>query len=98
MALENYVLQYRSCIAERAQSFEVNGDTPESVATAALAACTNYRQRIEDHVDLCGGANGASGAQVMQDAAPQYHDFAVEAVLEFRAKRKADEARLGLPR
>jgi len=97
-ALEGYVRDYHACIAEKAQAFEINGDTPDTVATAALAACTNFRQRIEDHVDLCGGANGESGAQVMQDAAQEYRDFAIQAVLDFRAKRQADESKLGLPR
>ena len=97
-ALETYVRDYRGCIVEKAQAFEVNGDTAESVAMAAIQACIEYRQRIEDHVNLCGGANGASGAEVMEQAAQEYHDFAVETVMKRRAQRKADELKLGLPR
>ena len=96
-ALKSYVQEYRNCIVEKAVTYEVSGDSPDSIATAALSACSEFRQRIEDHIDLCGGISGASGAEVMRQAAQQYHDFAVQAVLERRANRKALESKLGSP-
>jgi len=96
-ALEHYDRQYRVCIVEKAVAFSRQDDSADVTASAAVAACSEYRQRIEDHVNLCNDSNGLSGAQTMAQLSQEYHDFAVRAVLESRAQRKANALKLGSP-
>jgi hypothetical protein len=76
---------YQGCIADKAKTFEITGDAADSVATAAVGACTGYQKPVAEYIDQCGGA--PVGQSTMNNLAPQFHDWGVQAVIEFRAKR-----------
>jgi hypothetical protein len=83
---ETRVRLYEGCIASRAHDLEITGDSAESVATAVLGACDDYKRRIATFIDTCGGSSGV-GNQTMQQTAKHFHDYAIRSVIEFRAAR-----------
>jgi hypothetical protein len=83
--LKKRVLLYEGCIASRAHDFEITGDSAESVATAVIGACGDYRRRIASFIDSCDMAG--VGNQTMQKTEKHFHDYAIRSVIEFRAAR-----------
>jgi hypothetical protein len=75
---------YQGCIASKAHDFEITGDSAESVAIAAVRACDDVKRHFEVYLD-CEG-NGV-GAMTMQKSEKFFHDWAIQSVIEFRAKR-----------
>jgi hypothetical protein len=78
------VEMYKGCIANRAEAFEVTGDAADSIATAAVQACGEYRRKLADHLTNC---ESVLGYQILDQEAKAFHDYAVGAVVEYRAKR-----------
>lgn len=84
---ENRVHLYEGCIAARSHDFEITGDNAESVASAALGACDDYKRRIAAFIDICYGSPPGTGNLTMQKLTKHFHDYAIQAVIEFRAAR-----------
>jgi hypothetical protein len=82
---EKRVHLYEGCIASRARDFEITGDSAESVATAAIGACDDYKRRIASFIDSCDMAG--VGSRTMQRTEKHFHDYAIRSVIEFRAAR-----------
>jgi hypothetical protein len=83
---ESRVHLYEGCIASRAHEFEITGDSAERVATAALNACDDYKRRIANFIDVCGGTSGV-GDQTMQQSEKRFRDYAIRSVIQFRTAR-----------
>jgi hypothetical protein len=86
--LSNRVHLYEVCIAGFAKSFEVSGDTAESVATASVSACGDYRVQLIEVLNQC--YNG-SGLQIADSERQRFHDYGVLAVIQYRTERLESE-------
>jgi hypothetical protein len=79
---------YEGCIASQARKLEISGDAAETVATAVIGACDEDMRRIVSYIDACIGPAGV-GIETMRKTAKHYRDYAIRAVIEFRAARRS---------
>jgi hypothetical protein len=89
--LAERVQVYEGCLASQAKKLEISGDSAEAVATAVIGACEEDKRRlIVSYIDTCLASAGV-GNESMRQTAKKWRDYAIRAVIEFRAARRSKE-------
>jgi len=79
---------YQVCLAAYAKDYEKSGDAADTVATAVVGQCRPVENILAKDLTDCGRANGQ---QVTANLEGRFHEWAVQAVVQARAKRLGSE-------
>jgi hypothetical protein len=84
-------MSYGHCVEAKARQFELSGEGADTVATAAVNACSDRRLTLKEQLASCD--HDLDPEEVMKVADKKVRDVAVRVVVEIRAHRHAPQTR-----
>jgi len=89
----HHVRMYQGCIAAKAKELELSGDSAESVATAAIGACRDWRYAIARYIDVCLNSGAGVGERALQKTSDVFRDWAIQSAVQARADRLSGKSK-----